>query len=721
LDKIDLKILIKRAWLLAIVMLIGGGAAFIFAQSQPTMYEAQARLMVGPGIDSPNPDLNVLRAGGQLIQMYAELPLTEPYLQQVIDELRLDMKPTELASLIELRANQETQILTIVVRHPDEKQAQAIASTVALRLVQISPSNPESTAALMKGQVYSQVTELERMVTEIKGTIQQLETDYQNAVAAEVIAREEAGSNRQIVEQLNQFEEMKDLIGNAATQQATGMQILQELVINSNARLLKFESELEGETNTITQKLISDQVRLERNHLSQLQQSIAEIERPVEGLPLSQHIAALQAKIEQLEQNMQTLLNIDLRRLQLDQISRERDKLSQARNIESSRQKRILEQIAQERDRVSQIELAVIEKKRLILEQIATERDMLADTQNTLALLYNSTREADPNQVKVIELPSSSTAVALPLPLVMALGALAALGLGVFAVITIDILNENIRTSEDVQKINPGLVIDADEKGKSLTSLFIDDGSRERYLQKYQTLGLHLLFSQKTTTNRLIVVGAADEKVPAGTSALNLAISLSQSGKRVILIDGNGNNPTITSYFHLGNREGLSDFLSNAYMKQFPIFAVKGYPTLAVMPYGTAYYEPSLLASPRMRVQLDRLREQADIVVCYVPDLNKPEAMMLASHASGVILVIEKESTTERMLTETYNRLNLVGANILATILEPKQAPLFELAWNKDTDAVRELNDPGKLPQEKPGAVTADPEGSEAIRTSYSS
>jgi Mrp family chromosome partitioning ATPase len=678
--------------------------------------------MVGPGIDSPNPDLNVLRAGGQLIQMYAELPMTEPYLMQLIDDLDLDMTPDDLIGSIEIRPNQETQILTIVVQHPDAEAAKAIATAVATHLVQISPSNPGSTAAVMKDQVFSQVTELERMVSDIKQNILQLETDYQKAVAAEVLSREEAGSNKQVVEQLREFEENTELIGNAATQREAGMQILQELVINSNARLLKFESELEGETNTITQKLVSDQIRLERNHLSQLQQAIAEIERPVEGVALEQYINATQAKIDQLEQGMQTLLNIDLRRLQLDQLSRERDKLSQARTIESARQKRILEQIAQERDRVSQVELAGIEKKRLMLEQISAERDMLSNTQNTLALLYNSTREADPNQVKIIELPSRSIPIALPVALTVIIGAVAALGLGVLGVLALDSLNGNIQSSAQVIRFTSGVVVDADEKTGVIAGLFANEAPRERYLQKYQTLGLHLLFNnQAGVDNRFIVVGAADANVPAGTSALNLAIALSQSGKRVILIDANRTNPGITSYFHLGSREGLSDFLSSPQMKHFPLFAVKGYPTLAVMPYGNANIEPSLLASPRMRIQIDRLREQAEIVVCSVPDLNRPEAMMLASHASGVILVIQKGITMQRTLSETIERLRLVGAKVLATIMEPKKAPVFQKAWQHEAAGYRELGGQGKMLQDKASAITAETDASDTISTSYSS
>jgi capsular polysaccharide biosynthesis protein len=74
-------------------------------------------MLVGPGISNAQPDLNVLRASGQLIQTYAELPLTEPFLQSISSELQLNLSPGDLAKLINVRPNPETQILTIEVQH----------------------------------------------------------------------------------------------------------------------------------------------------------------------------------------------------------------------------------------------------------------------------------------------------------------------------------------------------------------------------------------------------------------------------------------------------------------------------------------------------------------------------------------------------------------------------------------------------------------------------
>lgn len=660
-DILDLKILIKRAWLLAIAAVIGGFAAFVVSQFRPTMYEAHARLMVGPGIESPNPDLNVLRAGGQLIQMYAELPLTEPFLINVIQDLEIDLTPEDLVQWIEMRPNQETQILTVQVEHPDPEMAVRIAASIAQQLVNVSPSNPMSAPAVIKDQMRAQIVELEETVAGIKEKIPELQVNYENAVEEERASREEAGSIQFIAEQLERFEE-NELSGNASTQREAGVAILQELVINTNARILKFERMLKEDTNTTTQKLIIDQIRLERNHLSKLQQAIAEIERPVEGLPLDEYIAVTQAKILEFEGEM-TRLNFDFQRLQLDRISREQQKLDQARLIESNRQKLILEQIAEERERISQVELASIEKQRLILEQITTERARLTETQNTLALLYNSLREADPNQVAIIELPSRAVPLVTSTGLAMLLGAFSAAGLVAVGVLALDKMDDGIRSSEQFSGVLPVPVIDLDERGKGFAE------SPRKHYQKYQMLGIHLLYAEKERATRLVLLSATDAGGSAGAAAANLAITLSQSGRRVILVDLDGGEPAITAMFGLHNAEGVSDFLVSQASSPNTLVSIEGLPALIVWPFGRQRIDPAQVNSPPLIKALDAFRKQADVVLCAAPPAHRPDTLLLAARVDGVVLVTSKGRTTEKTLQDIAKNMQLVNAKPLAAVL----------------------------------------------------
>jgi capsular polysaccharide biosynthesis protein len=113
---------------------------YLFSKDKPPTYQAQSLLIVGPGIDSPSPDLNTLRAGSQLMLTYAEMPTTEPFLRGIINKLGLNIDVETLSEMIEIKANTETQVVSVIVTSENPDLAVAIANQTADDLVQLSPS-----------------------------------------------------------------------------------------------------------------------------------------------------------------------------------------------------------------------------------------------------------------------------------------------------------------------------------------------------------------------------------------------------------------------------------------------------------------------------------------------------------------------------------------------------------------------------------------------------
>lgn len=139
-EQAQVKVILRWLWLLVLIPVIAGAIVYVYAENQPTTYEAQAMMIIGPGIDSPNPDLDALRAGAQLMQTYAELPRTEVFLDALIADLNLSLSRRELVEKIDIRPLVDTQIFKIVVRDDDPDRAVAIANGVANHLKALSPS-----------------------------------------------------------------------------------------------------------------------------------------------------------------------------------------------------------------------------------------------------------------------------------------------------------------------------------------------------------------------------------------------------------------------------------------------------------------------------------------------------------------------------------------------------------------------------------------------------
>jgi len=676
-----INLLYRYARIIAAVTVIAAVAALAFSALRPATHEAKARLIIGPGIESLRPDLNTLRAGGQIMQTYAEVASTEPFLQDVINELKLSETPDELMDMIDTMPNQETQILTITVRHNDAEKARAIANAIANRMVRLSPSNTESQAAQIKGQIQTRAGELDQTINDIKLDIQQLQADYRVAVEQE--NRPIPGVNQ---DQLTEFGSQSAALASASTQAAAGASILNALIENASARLGAFQQDLSAASNTATRQFVSQQIRTERIRLSELQKVLVEIQSPVNGVALDKAIQNSEARLTELEDKLATMVAVDLRRLQLDQIARERDTLTNARALEATRQEMVLNQIAEERDRMSEVEMSRIEKQRLITDQIAVKNGQLSEAQNTLALLYTSLQEADPNQVQIIEPASRAVPIRSNLLLSFIIGGLAGLLLSVVAVFGYDYFSDRIESAEDMREETGLAVIDLD---RSQPNPMGRRGPVQERAEGYRMLGELVMTRGEATGARTLLIGSADNDANSGLAAANLATFLTQLKKKVILVDADPSNASVTRAFGLGQQPGLSELLADPRTPLSGVVSTVGYDNLLVLPVGTAH-NGEMLAPAALAGLIEDLRQQADYILVAGPTLAGSDAMLLASKVAGVILLANKGQTTRQRLSEVLSNLKLAGARgMVAAVKENQPDSLWFVGRAAEEGAVR--------------------------------
>ena len=184
-EKRYLYILRRWLWLVVTAAIVSSSIAYLAIRDRPPTYEARAKLLVGPGTDAPNPDLNALRAGGQLMQTYAELVATGPFLQSIIDKLSLKVSSEDLSKIINVRTNPDTQILIITVQDKDPQEAVAIANAAAEALVNKSPSADDSPTRLLNEQMRNQAARLEQIIANSDATIEKLEADLRSLTEQE--------------------------------------------------------------------------------------------------------------------------------------------------------------------------------------------------------------------------------------------------------------------------------------------------------------------------------------------------------------------------------------------------------------------------------------------------------------------------------------------------------------------------------------------------------
>ena len=165
------------------------------------------------------------------------------------------------------------------------------------------------------------------------------------------------------------------------------------------------------------------------------------------------------------------------------------------------------------------------------------------------------------------------------------------------------------------------------------------------YVEQYRRLGAALHDAQVKDGFRSVMIASAVAAEGKTLSATNLALMLSRSfARRVLLIDGDLRKPSIHQLLQIENGIGLSDILERP---REGSAAQTLSPTLSVITAGQHHPDPvSVLASDAAGRFLAATREQFDwIVVDTPPVVLFPDAELLARRLDTCVMVVAAATT----------------------------------------------------------------------------
>ena len=127
-----LSILWEKILIIIATGLIVGLAGFLISKFLITpKYESETKLYVLNRANDSATTLSDVQLSTQLTKDYQILVTSAPVMNQVIKELKLDMKASELASTISVDTPSDTRVLQITVTSDDPQRAKVIADKVA--------------------------------------------------------------------------------------------------------------------------------------------------------------------------------------------------------------------------------------------------------------------------------------------------------------------------------------------------------------------------------------------------------------------------------------------------------------------------------------------------------------------------------------------------------------------------------------------------------------
>ena len=265
------------------------------------------------------------------------------------------------------------------------------------------------------------------------------------------------------------------------------------------------------------------------------------------------------------------------------------------------------------------------------------------------------------------KVPGGPSAPSLPKYLLMAL--LAALGLSAAAIFALEQIDNGVRSPDDIERLFKLPLLGNIPKcdGDMLSDL---EDPKSQISEASQSIRAVLAFATSHGLPKTLLVTSAQEGEGKSTTALALAIGISRSGKRVLLIDGDMRSPSVHKMVGCNNQKGFSNLLTGDEVSSALIVATQ-LSGLSVLPAGPK--PPStaeLLNVDRLRELLESLSLRFDhIMIDAPPILGMADAPILGATVEGTVLVIEAERTALKDIRHSLERLRLINAHVLGAIV----------------------------------------------------
>lgn len=152
--------------------------------------------------------------------------------------------------------------------------------------------------------------------------------------------------------------------------------------------------------------------------------------------------------------------------------------------------------------------------------------------------------------------------------------------------------------------------------------------------------------------------------------AANLAVSLSQLGGRVLVIDADMRNPRMHAVFGVGNAAGLSSLLSGR-TRSNVIQQVPGFENLFVLPVGNVPPNPAeLVERPEFAMIVAELSGKFDYTIVDTPAaVFGPDASVIAAKCGAALVVARRDVSRVVALQELVASLSPKSVRVASVVM----------------------------------------------------
>lgn len=679
-------LVLKRRWIVAAGVLAATvGLVGLATSMQRPSYEANGRVLVQSnrttsltGVGEKVGTLESLKREGNPLDTQAVVVTSYPILQRVIDTLQLKnsknrpMDPEELARRLKVEAVPTTDILNLKYSDDDPEMSANVVNQIMKAYIDNNLKTNQEEANKAGRFIDSQLPSAEAILQKASEELQDFRT--RNGIVD--LERESAANINSIATLQDQLGQARAQLADTARQEQTvadqlGLELGQAIDLASLSQSAGVQDVL-SQLQQVESRLVTEQARFkdttpqiqtlkqQREDLSALLQS-----RVGEAVGANVAVAPGALQVGDIKRKLaESLAQLQSQRLGLDgRISTLSGLLANYRNRALATPALLKQQ--GDLERKQEIALTAYQNLNARKQEIEVAKNQQV---GNARILQNA---LVPTQ------PASRMRLVL-----LAAGAMVGLLLGVAAAFFVDMIDKSLKTVKEAEAQYGytllGLVPRFETSDTpTIVSPSADDISprviamtspRSMIHEAYQMLQANLKFMSLDKKVKTIVVSSAVPREGKSEVAANLAATMAQSGRKVLLVDADMRNPSQHHLWGIVNSVGLSNVVvDQSELRQAvkPITSNLSVLTAGVMPPNPL----AILDSEAMTAFLETVSKDYDYILFDTPPLaGTADAAVLGKMTDGVLITVRPGVADSASVAAAKSLLDRSEPNILGLV-----------------------------------------------------
>ncbi|MBQ3230254.1 MAG: CpsD/CapB family tyrosine-protein kinase [Clostridia bacterium] len=188
--------------------------------------------------------------------------------------------------------------------------------------------------------------------------------------------------------------------------------------------------------------------------------------------------------------------------------------------------------------------------------------------------------------------------------------------------------------------------------------------------EAYKAIRTNLILSVIKDGCKKIVITSSNPHEGKSTTAVNVAISLSQAFKRVLIIDCDLRKARVHKALGVAGEPGLTNILSGLSDADESVQPTK-YQNLYCLPAGLFAPNPAeMLASERTAALIASLEQSFDYIIFDTPPINiVSDALPLIKLSDGVVFIVRSKVTVYSEFEKALDALEFIDARLIGVIV----------------------------------------------------